>query len=56
MNQLNVGSTYNDYMDSFHYRIVFNLDKQVQILNANTKEPILLDNQIKFGETKLEDY
>ena len=56
MNQLNVGSTYNDYMDSLHYRIVSNLDKYVQILNGNTKEPILVDNQIKFGETKLEDY
>jgi hypothetical protein len=29
MNQLNVGSTYNDYTDSLHYRIVSNLDKQV---------------------------
>lgn len=44
MNQLNVGSTYNDYMDSLHYRIVSNLDKQVQILNGNTKEPIVVDN------------
>lgn len=48
MNQFNFGSTKNYFTDSSNKRIVFIFQKYVKILNGNSKEPLVVENQIKL--------
>ena len=51
MNQFNFGSTKNYFTDSSNKRIVFIFQKYVKILNENSKEPLVVENQIKLRKS-----
>jgi hypothetical protein len=51
MNQFNFGSTKNYFTDSSNKRIVFIFQKYVKILNGNSKEPLVVENQIKLRKS-----
>jgi serine/threonine protein kinase len=65
MNDVRVGSTSDDYVDSLHFKITKNLKYQVQILNqsykgAGAEEVSTFTKQregpFAFGSTKLSEY
>ena len=51
MNQFNFVSTKNYFTDSSYKRIVFIFQKYVKILNGNSKEPLVVENQIKLRKS-----
>ena len=54
MNQFIFGSTKNYFTDSSNKRIVFIFQKCVKILNGNSKEPLVVENQIKLRKSSSE--
>jgi hypothetical protein len=51
MNQFNFVITKNYFTDSSNKRIVFIFQKYVKILNGNSKEPLVVENQIKLRKS-----
>jgi hypothetical protein len=51
MNQFNFVSTKNYFTDSSNKRIIFIFQKYVKILNGNSKEPLVVENQIKLRKS-----
>jgi hypothetical protein len=51
MNQFNFVITKNYFTDSSNKRIVFIFQKYVKIMNGNSKEPLVVENQIKLRKS-----